>query len=168
MTTDTTTPTLESIAKLAYDCLEYVHENDPAGRRPNIVVTRDNSPEWVTDIIYSAHDGMLPDDRTYALVQDALELIADGASEDSDHEFADAAVDIYTHDRYEWLSSNLNRSSYVDEARSEGLISPDAEIAEQIGAGQYVEATRVYAAVYRAVEERLADVEAEADDEPTS
>lgn len=155
----------ESLARTAYDCLEWVGENDPAGRRANIVVTKDGTPDWVTDVIYAAHGEMLPDDRTYSLVQDALELIANGASEDSDHEFADSAVDVYTSDRFAWLASNLNRQSYVDEARESGLADPDSDIADLIGAGQYVEAQTVYAAVYRALEDHLADVEAESDDD---
>lgn len=50
------------------------------------------------------------------------------------HERADNMVDIYYKDIYE---SAIIFSSYVDDARNEGLIYDDADLAKQIQIGQY-------------------------------
>lgn len=50
------------------------------------------------------------------------------------HERADNMVDIYYKDIYE---SAIIFSSYVDDAKSEGLIGDDADLAKQIQIGQY-------------------------------
>ena len=101
---------------------------------------------------------MLPDDYRYEWVRDALGAIHDAGIEslddadDLEHEFADG-VDAYTTDLYKWLSSNLTRAAYVDEARAEGLISEDTDLVRQIAIGQYMERCEVFASVVESLRE---------------
>jgi hypothetical protein len=130
---------------------------------------RDDAPAWITDIIRKAHAGMLPDDWKYDKAEDAFDAIADSDAETRDdcddlrHEFADGAVDVYTHDRLAWLASHLERAGYVDQAASDGLASPDTGITDRIGIGQYVEAEEIFEAVLTGLEDRLEELQ-DADD----
>jgi hypothetical protein len=117
------------------------------------VRTKDGAPEWVKDLVHEAHGDFLPDDWRYNVIQDALLWIADSDDpEDSAGEFADGAVDVYTGARLAWLASNLTRPGYVDEAREEFGADTDSDITEQIGLGQYMEASEVYGLVLQALE----------------
>jgi hypothetical protein len=116
--------------------------------------TKDGCPEWVTQLVYSAHGDFLPDDWRYNVIQDALEAIAESDDpEDAAGEFADSAVDVYTHARLKWLASNLNRAAYCDEAAQEFGAEGSPDIISMIGLGQYYEASEVYGLVLRALED---------------
>lgn len=121
-----------------------------------IIVTKDDAPDWVTDLCHDAHGDMMPDDWRYDAIHSAVSLIAESGAddesdlEDRDHEFADGQVDIYTSDRLRWLASNLDRTAYVDEARSE-FGGEDSDVTEQIGMGQYMEASEIWGSVVRSL-----------------
>ena len=115
---------------------------------------RDNAPEWLSDLVRTAHGDMLPDDWRYTCIQAAIEHVADCGDEDP-HDFADAYVDVYTTDRFRWLASNLDRQGYVDEATRE--LGQADSIVDAIGQGQYVEAQEVYASVYEALSDQADD-----------
>jgi hypothetical protein len=116
----------------------------------------DSSPDWVSVLVYEAHGNFLPDDWRYSCIRSALEFIHDNdADEDSSHEFADGEVDVYTNERFAWLSSSLRRADYVDQAVEDFGSNPEAGIVDQIGLGQYAEAQEVYASVISSLEDEL-------------
>lgn len=161
-------PSLSTIAQEAYDCFEYREHSEAAGGGRHAHV-KEGSPEWVTDLVRTAHGDMMPDNWRYDAVHSALEAIADADAEDEsdlqgsdlDHEFCDAQVDVYTSARHEWLSSNLTRSSYCDDAVDEGLASPDTDLTDRIGLGQYMEAREVLTSVVRSLVEHRETLELE-------
>jgi hypothetical protein len=115
--------------------------------------TKDGTPDWVTDLVRDAHGDLFPDDWRYEVISDACEFIADSDDpEDGSGEFADQAVNVYTHDRFAWLSSNLQRQGYVDEACDEFGASAELGIVERIGWGQYAEASEVFGSVLGSIE----------------
>lgn len=117
------------------------------------------APDWLRDLVYAAHAGMLPDDWRYACIQGALSAIAETDwcdPEDLRHEFADNYVDTYDDCRIEWLKSHWYRADYCDDAVDEGLCSPTETIIARIGMGQYMEASEVYSRVLAELE-KLAD-----------
>src|SRR3990167_6138481 len=77
----------------------------------------DDAPEWLRDIVHDAHESMLPDDWKHEFISDAFDAIAGG--EPGDLDSPELEADIYNHDLLRWLSSNLNRISFVDEAIEE-------------------------------------------------
>lgn len=161
----TTTHTLAGEAAACFESVKRDGSEDDYYTR-----VKDGSPEWLTDLVRHAHlDGeMFPDDWRYACISAAVDAI-DEAGEDADlddlgSEFADGQVDVYTADRYAWLSSNLRRSGYVDDAVSEGLAVPETDTVDRIGLGQYMEATEVYHAVKGFLEERAEEIADEDDD----
>ncbi len=120
---------------------------------------KDDAPQWLTDLVYSAHGDFPPDDWRYDCIRAALSAIEDNDGDEDAHEFADSHADVYTGELFAWLSSNLQRQGYVDDAVSEFGYDADRGISGQIMLGQYAEASEVYALVYRALEERLEEVE---------
>jgi hypothetical protein len=131
-------------------------ENDPDS---GYVRTKKDTPEWVTNVIYEAHAGMLPDDWRYDQIENALDVIADSDDpDDARGEFADGAVDVYNSDRIAWLASHGNRQSYCDDAASE-FGSESRDVIEMIGLGQYYEAGEIYGLVLQALEARTDDDE---------
>ena len=146
------TATLETVAREAYDALEWRKRDDGS----EYVARKDDAPEWVEGLCYAAHGDMLPDDWRYQCIRAALGHIADGADEDDGGpEFADSYVDVYTGSRLEWLASHLSRPGYCDEAQDEGLAGENADVVTLAGLGQYMEASEVYGLVADALRERL-------------
>jgi hypothetical protein len=151
------TQSLAEIAQEAYGYFETRHRPDGEA----FTATKDDAPEWVNELVHHAHGrDFLPDDWRYRTIRNALGFIADNdAGEEEAHEFADQEIDIYTGDRLAWLSSNLNRAGYCDEAAME-LGAVDLGIAERIGLGQYQEAGEVYALVCEALAEEAEERDA--------
>lgn len=123
------------------------------------VTSADNAPEWVLVLIYGAHGDFLPEDWRYEKIRDALEAIADhdGEPMDAEFDFRDGAVDAYSFDRLRWLSSDLNRPGYCDEA-AEDVGLDDADLMTRIGWGQDMEAGEIFALVVQALERRADDL----------
>ena len=149
--------TLASLASEAYACFETATRPDGESFQR----VRDGSPEWVTDLVRSAHYGvpdmlMFPDDWRYAAIVSSLDAIT-GADDiqEAAHEFADANVDAYNAERLAWLASDRNRPYYVDQAREDGLADEGTDLLEVIGAGQYVESLEVFEQVRSFLQDRL-------------
>ena len=141
--------TIQEKASEALSWFETVRrdENDPESA---FTRTKDGTPEWVTELVHDAHGDFLPDDWRYDKIRDALEFIAESNDPEDSAEFADQAVDVYTNDRLAWLSSNLRRASYVDDAREN--LGATNSIIDDIGLGQYQEAGEIYGSVLNSLE----------------
>lgn len=116
---------------------------------------REWAPQWVRDLVYDAHAGMLPDDWKYDCIRAALEAIAE--TDDYDYDglrFANEYADVYDADLLAWVGSHSYRTGYVDEARAEWG-SDDATHSEWLQRGQINEASEVYAACLDACEAQL-------------
>lgn len=146
--------TTQTLARFAYDCFEtahrsahpaYVHSGDEDGDAYVRVI--EGAPGWVTDLCHHAHGEMFPDDWRYRAIRDALEAIMEADDlDDAGAEYADGMVDVYTGARLAWLSSNLNRVGYCDDAQDE-YGSEDQSVTALIGQGQYQEASEVFGLV---------------------
>jgi hypothetical protein len=68
--------------------------------------TRDDAPEWVSDIVRDAHDGAFPCDWRYDKIADLAHDIGQAADPDDIDatEWADRAADVYNADLIRWLS----------------------------------------------------------------
>lgn len=120
---------------------------------------KDDSPQWMTDIVHAAHGDMLPDDWRYSMVEDAVDAIAnlaDDADEDAIIEARDTIeADIYTHALTGWLHSRNDRYAYCDDAMEDyGHIK--ADLCAILSMGQQREKQEVFDQVLEALRE-LAD-----------
>lgn len=116
---------------------------------------KDGAPEWVTELVRSAHGDFLPEDWRYDKIEDALNYIAGADDPEDSADFADSAVDVYTSDRISWLASNLRRASYCDEGAS-NLGGAESDVIAMIGLGQYEEAGEIYGLVLQELEQHIA------------
>lgn len=104
----------------------------------------------LTNLIYDAHDDFAPDDYKYQFIYEALKSL----SEHNDPDDIQLEADVYTADLLKWVSSNLKRIHYCDEAIStfisiESLLS----FTNILGEGQYQEKRDVLASVRNSLEQ---------------
>jgi hypothetical protein len=153
-----------SIAQLAQEAYDYFVTDTRPRSDETFTKTRDDAPEWVTDLVRSAHGDFLPDDWRYESIRSALGFIADNEVDgdeldDLASEWSDQNVDTYTGQRLAWLSSNLNRAGYCDDAAAEFGFDSSEGIAQWIGMGQYMESGEVWASVVNTLRERLEELQ---------
>lgn len=97
----------------------------------------EGSPEWMRAACREAHDGELPNDWRYDIIDSLLERIADDGEDDYDSgDAADGLVPIYNSDRVRWLGENVGRGDYCDRAAEEYGI--EGGIFDRIGQGMYL------------------------------
>ena len=108
---------------------------------------RDGSPEWMADMVYAAHGGMMPNDWRYRAIANAAAAMGELLEDDSDAYSvppdAYTEPDPYTSDRIAWLGSHIARPGYCDEAAAE-YGNPTADIIERIGYGQSYDLAEVW------------------------
>lgn len=135
------------------------------------IALRDDAAAWVHNMVQDAHlsgrELMFPDDHRYGLIASAVDTIADSDPDGCDFsdrgsEWADAMVDVYTHDRLKWLASDAMRPGYCDDAAADGMVEADAGIVDRVAAGQFREASEVWDAVLFALRERAEVLEVNA------
>jgi len=74
----------------------------------------------LTRLIQDAHGDMFPDDYKYQYILDTLIAVSECETEEQAEERQyEIEADVYTSDLLKWVSSNLTRSCYVDEALEE-------------------------------------------------
>ena len=115
---------------------------------------RDDSPQWVKDLVYTAHKSgeILPDDYRYRFAVQALEVIADQpeAGLEPAELTCEIEPDVYNADLIKWLGSHYIRAGYVNEAVQE-FGWPDEGIMTAIRWGQRLEIEEVFHLVANAL-----------------
>lgn len=105
---------------------------------------KDDVPEYVSDLCYDVHGGMLPDDYIYQFLVEALEYIDDNldplADSLDDIDVYDACdPDCMNSDLLRWVSSNLTRMYYCDEVLKEYQLDQLAHVLMQAQQNERVE-----------------------------
>ncbi|MEP6828204.1 MAG: hypothetical protein ABJA10_09020 [Aestuariivirga sp.] len=127
----------------------------------------DNQDGWMKDVIMEAHGDFMPDDWRYCIIRDCLSTLSEAdenddadALRDQVSEWADADTDVYNSALTNWLASNLNRGSYVDDAVSDFGYPADRGLYGALAIGQLREREEVYQYLINSLE-ALADAEFE-------
>jgi hypothetical protein len=81
------------------------------------VKTKEGRPDWLENLIFTAHGNMMSDDYRYKFIEDALEIIAE--ADDNSLDCPEIEADIYTSDLTKWLHSRNDRVYYLTEALEE-------------------------------------------------
>lgn len=116
---------------------------------------RDDRPDWVQQLVYDSHDGMLPDDWRYECIYQAVCFVRDCEDwDDRADEFANDMIDTNSADLIDWLGSHSSRAGWVQEARDE-FGDAGSDIWDEIARGQLYEARDVFALVTRGLGELL-------------
>lgn len=154
--------TVQELAGVAYDAFERRTRDDGSV----FVTLRDEAPDWVQPIVRAAHGDMLPDDFAYEACRDAFGWIHDNdGDEDGAGEFADENVSAYTRDLLAWVSSNLERVGYCDEAAEEFGDDGKGGLVRLLSLGQYLELSNIYGEVYRGLVDAFDELDQDDDEE---
>lgn len=124
------------------------------------IVLRDGAPEWMSEIVREAHDGMMPNDQSYEMILSVANEIDDLFRNNPDlttfdldeaaHERIDSIIPVYNTDRTAWLASHLDRAEYVNEAiREYGTGTQTPDIFDLIAMGIENELRNIWHAVER-------------------
>lgn len=85
----------------------------------SFITLRDDTPDWARQVIFTAHDAMMPDDFRYQFIKDAVAAIADHPGRDAAREIIEDDQEIWNSTMSQWLSSHMSRWEYVDEILEE-------------------------------------------------
>lgn len=145
---------LQKLAAVLSDCLEGKEREN--GERFLCIKDslKKSTEEKIRNLIHAAHnDGeFLPDDFRYNMIGSALASIAAGSLDDENiYEIAGQEIDVYNSDLLRWVSSNLSRPEYVDEAVKE-YGYPDNGFFAALQAGQSKEIEEIFGAVLHYLE----------------
>lgn len=112
----------------------------------------------IKNLIYEAHDDMLPDDYKYQFIHEALEAIA----EHDDIEDINLEPDIYNCDLLKWVSSHLSRASYCNDAIENMLgFQDEMDFMAIVSMAQSLEKDKVLQSVRTSLEEICATLNEE-------
>ena len=110
----------------------------------------EDRPEELKELIYDAHDDMLPDDWRYQFIWESLVALSE--YEDPDEAIEGIEPDMYTSQLTEWLNSRNDRVYYLTEAqRNYG--SDDGF--QTLSQAQYEEKSEVFWSVKNSLEKIL-------------
>lgn len=128
----------------------------------------DDAPEWLKTAVREAHQGTLPNDWIYAECRAAVEAVDSGAldveDEDDDdvHNHADAQVDVYTQELFQWAADFCLTDTFSaaeEEAENMGY-GEDDDVSKRLAAIQYAALRHIADTMKQAC---MAAVEAEAE-----
>jgi len=145
------TMTIQELAKFVCNNMEYDEERKIYHQK------KPGDPQWIQDMIYECHyNGMLPDDYVFEWVYEICNEISE-LSDDDDPTEIEVFADTYTHDLLKWLSSNLARLDFVEDAIDEGY-EGKCDLALMIGIGQEKEKREVLWTIVEHLQNRLEDM----------
>jgi hypothetical protein len=141
------TNTLLRKAKTARSFLKEYSSKD----NRKVVLVLEDAPSWTTDLCRDAHGDMMPDDHKYRFIKESLDAIIESITGGDEGElFTQVEPDIYAHDLLTWVSSNIMRVTYVDNAVEN--YGHGESVIDDIGMGQLVEKNEVLDLVTRTLE----------------
>lgn len=144
-----------SLSEIAGVALSFLERREDSAAKRIWWTLVDGAPEWMLDLARGAHDEgeMLPEDRRYAQVVDALRWLQEGGNPDEYEPEAD--VYYYYSDLREWLASHHLRAGYCDEAMEAYGAPAEGGIYALIQMGQEYELRQVMASIADSLSRRL-------------
>ena len=106
---------MKTVQQLATEFLGFLTVTMRDNGEPFVHMT-DDAPQELKDLIHDAHEKMFHDDYKYKYVKMALMAIADSTPGNEQENVDELNPDIYNFELLKWLSSNLERPGFVDEA----------------------------------------------------
>jgi hypothetical protein len=156
--------TIQTLAAELYKALNIAKRDDGS----EFYKLDDDSPDWMTDAVRSAHDGMMPDDWKYQHIGLVAGKIADLVGVDSAddvresaHEVCDGLVDVYNAELLKWVASSLTRAEYVDDAIGEFGFPTDDGLYKALQYGQFRELESIYYSLVESFESLAAETDGE-------
>ena len=108
----------KTVNELAKEALGWF-TTDARDNGEEFVKTKEGRPDWLENLIFTAHDDMMPDDYRYRFIEDALQYISDQDEDADDLDCPEIEADSYTSELTKWLHSRNDRVYYLTEALEE-------------------------------------------------
>ena len=146
-----------TIMQLAdFVCENMVYDEDKKIYHQKVV----GDPKWIQDMIYECHyNGMLPDNYVFEWVYEFCREISE-LNEGDDPLEIEVHSDTYTHDLLKWLSSNLARIDFVEDAFDEYFSCYEkCDLPLMIGFGQEKEMQEILYTIVDKLNDRLDELE---------
>lgn len=119
-----------------------------------VVCLSEDAPTWLKAAVYKAHNGDAPNDWIYAECQAAACAIDEGSLKDDDNDaHAEAQVDIYTKDLYQWAADMCLTSTYGQAQEYVEDMSMPEDTLDRIRAFQYAAILTIAQTIVQAWEE---------------
>jgi hypothetical protein len=145
---------MTSLLSLASELASSIQWEERADRS-KLLALPSSAPDWMREVVYSAHEEELPSDWRYELaLRSALALKEEPEADLSDlaSRVAEEISTVYTGQLLSWYAELPSRLSYADEAREElGTGSAD-DIGGMLQLGQWLAAQRGALALFSALE----------------
>ena len=138
---------MEAITHTANQALDHFTKNE----RGQHVLRRDR-PEWVYELVRTAHADQMPNDARYNLIHEALMAIVDnyGDEEGAREQATEPPVALLS-----WLDGP-ERMAYCDEAAEDMGLAANIDMGTRIAMGYRHEADEVFGLVWAALDARAA------------
>lgn len=137
---DTENSEIKRLAQLMLDQLETrTRDNEQ-----ELTCFKNTHEQWMLDIAYEAHNGLLSDDFKFQFIKESLSAIVNSVDLYDDI-YLDA--DIYTSELLKWISSSVYRLEYADTALSELNFDYKHNFIDILQAAQYLEKYEVLQSV---------------------
>ena len=141
-----------TLSDLARDCQKFMaYSRRDSGE--GFYHATDDAPEWFRELCRDAHGEYLPDDYRYKWISHALDAFAD--YDNAEEAINDCEPEPYHSQLLSWVSSNLYRMGYVDEAISGFGCST---LSDALALGQAEEMRETYYSVMESLDKRLAEI----------
>ena len=147
----------KNVNELAKEALGWF-TTDARDNGEEFVKTKEGRPDWLENLIFTAHDDMMPDDYRYRFIEDALQYISDQDEDADDLDCPEIEADSYTGDLTKWLHSRNDRVYYLTEALEEYEINDGFQA---LYLAQLCERGEVYDSVLNSLRELCKDQEDE-------
>lgn len=136
-----------TIHKLAKQALQFfIREN-------NTWHMKEDRPDWVYEMVKIAHGNYLPDDFKYEFIVETLFTLSENTEMEIDDLLDQIEGDIYNSDLLKWVSSNLERADYINEAQESFSLKQDTDFYDRIRCGQILEKQEVSQMIFHHLEE---------------
>jgi hypothetical protein len=146
-----------TIKELAQEAADWF-VSDKRDNGDSFIKTKDDRPDWLTELIHDAHGDMFPDDYRYRFIASALDQLAEYG--DSENAIDEIEPDIYTGQLTAWLASSCDRVYYLTTVLEEYV--PDIDGFQLLAWAQLEERREV---AYSVLESLRALAEARATDD---
>lgn len=151
----------KTVNELAKEALDWF-VTDTRDNGEKFVKTKDGRPDWLENLIFTAHDNMLPDDYRYKFIENSLQYIADQDEDADDLDCPEIEADSYTSELTKWLHSRNDRVYYLTEALEKYEIKNGFWALQE---SQLCEREEVYFSVLNSLRELCKDQEDEGEQE---
>lgn len=126
----------------------------------------DNAPDWMTEVIHTAHGETLPDDTIYRMVEQVADHLG-YADEDSDNDdlrdlLLEIEPDIYTSQLTAWLHARPDHSYYLGQVQEE--IGPIEDGFQLLAAAQQNQIQEIGYSMIETLEETREEIISDLDD----